>query len=75
MTAKRLLIAVALAALAGSTGCRTWCEHHYPCQTACAPCCAPASSGYAPPPAPPIQAAAVSRGGWGETKQCTCTCP
>jgi hypothetical protein len=80
MTAKRLWMAAALAIVAATTGCRTWCEHHYPCpQPVCAapnPCCAPAA-GYAPVPAAP-PAAAVSQN-WGaprgNTMQCNCTCP
>jgi hypothetical protein len=80
MTAKRLMIVMALAVLAASTGCRSWCEQHYPCQqpvyaapqgSCCAPC-APGTSGYVPPaPATP-----VSRQDWGAPRTgCTCTCP
>lgn len=73
MSAKRFLITFALAALLAATGCRTWCERHYPCptpQTCCVPC-AP-TSGYGPPP-PPVQtwSQPVSRGG---PRNCTCTC-
>jgi hypothetical protein len=57
MSAKRFLITFALAALLAATGCRTWCERHYPCPTpvAAAPCCVPCAptSGYAP--AAPVQ--------------------
>jgi hypothetical protein len=66
MTAKRLLITAVLAILVGTTGCRSWCENHYPCQqgVAAAPppggccCCPPGTTALAPvaavpPPAPP----------------------
>ncbi len=69
MTAKRFWSMIALVALAASTGCRSWCEHHYPCPPPCTPCCPPAASAYpAVPAAPPPS-------NWGAPKTCTCTCP
>jgi hypothetical protein len=72
MAAKRLLILSALVALSMAAGCRSWCEHHYPCQQPvacqqpCVPCC-PTGSGYGPPPPPPPQQA------WGSSQQgCAC---
>ena len=64
MAAKRFLITFAVAALLASTGCRHWCERHYPCQPApvyagaaaapacvpCVPCCP--QTNYASPAAP-----------------------
>jgi hypothetical protein len=79
MTVKRLMSAVALAVLTASVGCRTYCEHRFPCQerayapapTGCAPCAAPAPSAYAPVPVAPVSAQ-----NWGAPRTgCTCTCP
>jgi hypothetical protein len=81
MAAKRFLISFALAALLATTGCRTWCEHHYPCPgpaypaatTACVPCvpCCPQTTYAPPPPVAPsanwTQPAAPRYG--------TCVCP
>jgi hypothetical protein len=72
MSAKRFLITFALAALLAATGCRTWCERHYPCptpQTCCVPC-APAP-GYAPPP--PVQTWSSPAPVAGPRRM-TCTC-
>lgn len=57
MAAKRLLIVCVLAALSMLTGCRTWCDHHYPCQQSCQPCqpCCCAPQANVPPPPPPAQ--------------------
>jgi hypothetical protein len=63
MAAKRLLIPCALMALSMITGCRTWCERHYPCQQPqpvltqqCVPCCPPGVNGVSQvPPPPPTQ--------------------
>ncbi len=73
MTAKRLFSAAFLIALLFSTGCRHFCEKHYPCNQQCcpAPCCpAPAVGGYPPPPAP------VPAASWaapaGRPMSCTC---
>jgi hypothetical protein len=80
MKPRRFLIAVALAVLPLSTGCRWMCEHTCPCQqTAAAPptsCCTPTSTGYAPIPAPPAPVAPVSTQTWGGARptSCTCTC-
>ena len=52
MAAKRILMVCALAMIFGSMGCRSWCEHHYPCASpapACQPCYQQPVS-YAPPP-------------------------
>lgn len=73
MAVKRVLISFALGILVLTCGCRTWCEHHYPCQQACcpppcAPCCPP-PSGYAPYPQPPAPVSWSSPGG-GFSCQC-----
>ena len=72
MSAKRFLITFALAALLATTGCRTWCERHYPCP-APAPCCVPCTptASYSAPAAPPPQnwTAPVAAGGGG---RCRC---
>jgi hypothetical protein len=77
MTAKRLMTLIALAILATGTGCRSWCEHHYPCAQPvcaqpCAPCCPPGTAaGYAPTGT----ATPVSNQTWGAPRgNCTCTC-
>jgi hypothetical protein len=84
MTAKRLLITLALVAIAVSTGCRSYCEHAYPCQQyappqACSPCCCPAGTGgtYVPPvpPAPPAPATTTSGQRWNDPRGNGCTCP
>jgi hypothetical protein len=82
MTARRLLIAVSVAVLAVATGCRSWCERSYPCQTPvvaapapttacvpCQPCCVPATAPAAVPavPAPPPT--------WNAPRTGTCVCP
>lgn len=65
MAAKRFWIFCALAGLMAATGCRHWCERHYPCPAPgypaaaspaaacvpCVPCCPPGATSYAPPPA------------------------
>jgi hypothetical protein len=80
MLAKRMWITIALALLGATTGCRSWCEHHYPCpQTCAAPCqcvppCAPGT--VAASPAVPVAAAAPaqdwSRPGTPVNMNCTC---
>jgi len=60
MAAKRLLILCVVAAVSTLTGCRMWCDHHYPCQQpacyappqqCCVPCC-PQQPNVPPPPQP-----------------------
>lgn len=76
MSAKRIVVTLALAAFLTATGCRSWCERHYPCPTpvygapaaapqACVPCVPTAS--YAPPA--PVQT-------WSNPgpKNCRCVC-
>jgi hypothetical protein len=86
MTSKRVLIGVALAVLAASTGCRSFCDRNYPCQApcaspvvaapppppaaACVPCCPPGTAAAYVPPAPAAPAA-----NWGAPRGDTCTCP
>jgi hypothetical protein len=81
MADRRLLIAVLVAGLTVATGCRSWCERSYPCQTPavaaapttacqpCQPCCAPGSATVAVPvaPAPPPA--------WNAPRTGTCVCP
>jgi hypothetical protein len=78
MTGKRWVILAALAALLVSTGCRGWCEHHYPCPQqaaypATAPCCcvpcAPTTVSAAPAPPPNWSAPAAG------PRYGTCVCP
>lgn len=78
MAAQRLLLSFALALLLGSTGCRSYCERHFPCQSpvspvgapGCVPCCPPATSYSGAPawnaPAPVVAAPAP--------RSFTCTC-
>ncbi len=75
MSAKRFLLTFALAALLAATGCRTWCERHYPCPTpypatAAAPCCVPCTPtvGYSPAPVQSWTTPSVG------PKNCRCTC-
>ncbi|MFO0880107.1 MAG: hypothetical protein U0840_22395 [Gemmataceae bacterium] len=76
MSAKQWIVSIGLAVVLAATGCRSWCERHYPCPTpvyapagpaptACVPC-AP-TAGYAP--APPVQT-------WSNPgpKNCRCVC-
>jgi hypothetical protein len=51
MTGKRFSSAAVLVALLLSTGCRCWCEKHYPCPPAYPP--PPPPAGYAPQPCVP----------------------
>ncbi len=64
MPAKRFWAQVALMSVLAVTGCRSWCENHYPCpqpvsyaQPCCNPCyqaptcCTPAPNPCAPAPA------------------------
>lgn len=60
MSAKPFLISLTLALVLLTTGCRSFCERHYPCPapapaptTACVPCvpCVPTASYSAPAPA------------------------
>lgn len=80
MAAKRLLATFALAALLGSTGCRSWCERHYPCPapmgapTSCAPCAPPATCYSAPTPAWNAPAAVPVGVPVAGRPTCTCTC-
>ena len=60
MAARRFVVTLALAFILVAAGCRSWCDHHYPCnqscgQPACVPCvpCCPTNSAYQVPPAPP----------------------
>jgi hypothetical protein len=60
MTGGRIVRLLALAALLALTGCRSWCERHYPepnyagncCQPQPQPCCAPATNYPLQPCAP-----------------------
>lgn len=64
MAAKRIVFLSILVALSALTGCRSYCERHYPCPPppvaygapqCCVPCC-PQGAGYGPPaPLPPAQ--------------------
>lgn len=80
MAAKRMLATFALAALLGSTGCRSWCERHYPCSApvanGCAPCGPPATCYSAPQPAwnAPGPVAAPMAAPVMAPRTCTCTC-
>jgi hypothetical protein len=72
MAARTLLMALAMAALTLSTGCRSYCERNYPC---------PAPVGYgaypaagAPCPAPNYGAVPAAPAGR-VINGCTCTCP
>ena len=69
MAAKRILMVCALAMIFGSTGCRSWCEHHYPCASPQQPCqpCYQQPVSYGPPAAP------WSGGAPGTQLNCTCT--
>ena len=76
MAAKRVLFLSILAALRSLTGCRMFCDRHYPCQpqcapTCCMPCC-PQGAGYTPPPPPPPQPAVTNN--WGSSGQGNCCC-
>lgn len=79
MTAKWLMMTIALAILVAPTGCQTWCARHYPCQqpvacapaqSSCAPCCQPCQPvGYTPAVVP---AAPVSQQGWNNPRCTPC---
>lgn len=75
MSAKRFLITFALAALLAATGCRTYCERHYPCPTpAPAACCVPCppTASYAPPA--PVQTWSNPAPVAGGRRQLNCVC-
>ena len=81
MTARRLVMTVALTALVAATGCQSWCQTHYPCQqpvyaqpqtyAPCNPCCNP--SGYSP--APPAVSSQPGQPAWNAPRpQGPCSC-
>ena len=65
MTAKRILMACALAMIFGSTGCRSWCEYHHPCPTAAPACAAPCYQQ-------PVSNAPPTWNGGGRGMSCQC---
>ncbi|MFM7150570.1 MAG: hypothetical protein ACKO23_12065 [Gemmataceae bacterium] len=84
MSPRRWLFTLALAMLPALTGCRSWCERHYPCPTpmgypAAAPVAYPAAAQSCVPCCPPTQsyAAPVAPSNWTSPapKLGTCVCP
>jgi hypothetical protein len=64
MRGKRFWSLTGLVVLVLSTGCHSWCDHHYPCQergyAAAAPACVPCTPCCPTPvPAAPVAATAV----------------